>query len=69
MPIIEIRSQGMTVDLLCHRHYGRTRGTTERVLDENPGLAALGPVLPVGTRVRLPEIVKLPTKTTRSLWD
>ncbi|WP_442907350.1 tail protein X [Kaistia sp. MMO-174] len=69
MPLIEIRSQGMTVDLVCHRHYGRTRGTTERVLNENPGLAALGPFIPLGTHIWLPEITSTPTKTTRSLWD
>ncbi|WP_336800674.1 tail protein X [Kaistia sp. MMO-174] len=69
MPTVEIRSQDMTVDLVCHRFYGRTRGTTERVLDENPGLAAQGPFIPLGTRILLPEITNSPTKATRNLWD
>lgn len=48
--------QGDTVDALCWRHYGRTDGTVEAVLEANPGLAELGAVLPVGTPVRLPAL-------------
>ncbi len=32
-----------TVDALCWRHYGRTQGVTEQVLQANPGLAEYGP--------------------------
>ena len=46
--------QGETVDLACSRHYGRTMGVTEAVLEANTGLAALGPVLPLGTRIVMP---------------
>jgi phage tail protein X len=42
---------------------------TETVLAANPGLAALGPVLPMGTAMTMPD---LPKKTTArpliSLW-
>ena len=31
-----------TVDALCWRHYGRTQGVTEQVLQANPGLAEYG---------------------------
>ncbi|WP_028217428.1 tail protein X [Paraburkholderia oxyphila] len=48
--------QGDTVDLLCWRHYGRTDGTVEAVLEANAGLADLGPVLPIGTVLDLPEL-------------
>lgn len=48
--------QGEMVDAICHRHYGRTREVTEIVLDANPGLAALGPILPFATRVVLPDV-------------
>lgn len=48
--------QGDTVDLLCWRHYGRTDGTVEAVLEANAGLADLGVVLPIGTPVELPLI-------------
>lgn len=63
--------QGDTVDLLCHRHLGRTGGVTERVLETNPGLAALGPILPVGTAVELPDADAAAPRTNDliQLWD
>ncbi|MFP4182779.1 MAG: tail protein X [Thiohalospira sp.] len=51
-------TDGEMVDEICHRHYGRTRGVVEQVLEANPGLAARGPILPAGVRVELPEIVE-----------
>ena len=48
--------QGDTVDALCWRHYGRTDGTVEAVLEANPGMAEMGVVLPVGTPVHLPAL-------------
>uniref|UniRef100_UPI000D1C1946 tail protein X n=1 Tax=Metapseudomonas otitidis TaxID=319939 RepID=UPI000D1C1946 len=45
--------QGDTVDAICWRVYGRTAGLTEAVLEANPGLADLGPVIPQGHRVTL----------------
>jgi len=47
--------EGDTADLICWREFGRTRGVTEQVLELNPGLGLLGPVLPRGTQVILPE--------------
>lgn len=47
--------QGDTLDLLCHRHLGRTGGLLEQALELNPQLAELGPLLPNGTIVELPE--------------
>lgn len=47
--------QGDTIDAICHRVFGRTAGLVEQVLELNPGLAAIGPVLPIGTVVILPE--------------
>lgn len=61
--------QGDTVDLICQRHYGRTAGVTEAVLAANPGLADLGPVLPIGTPVRLPVHTPNPPRPTLQLWD
>jgi phage tail protein X len=51
-----IAQQGDTVDALCWRYYGSTDGTVEAVLEANAGLANYGPVLPVGTVVRLPPL-------------
>lgn len=54
---ITIRGEGITLDLLLWRRYG-VRGQTlvEATLDLNPGLAALGPVLPLGTSVTIPDL-------------
>lgn len=66
-----IASQGDTIDLICHRYYGRTAGVTESVLAANPGIADLGPVLPLGTRVQLPPQPETGTtiRTLINLWD
>jgi P2-like prophage tail protein X len=47
--------QGDTVDSLCYRHYGRTQGVVEATLEANEGLAAYGPLLPMGLAVDLPD--------------
>jgi phage tail protein X len=55
--IIKVAGDGVSVDLLVWRKYRRPMpGLVERVLDINPGLAALGPILPVGTLVKLPTV-------------
>lgn len=62
--------QGDTLDLICWRHYGRTAGVLEQVLDENRGLAELGPILPMGTMVKLPaQPVQAGSKQIVQLWD
>lgn len=62
---------GETVDAICWRALGRTRGVTEQVLALNPGLAALGPRLPAGTQVLLPDAAALApaVRETIQLWD
>lgn len=67
--VYQICQTGLTVDLVCHIHYGRTDGVTETVYDANPVLAALGPVLPIGTTLILPEMPKQTTKPVIRLWD
>lgn len=62
--------QGDTVDLICHRHLGRTAGVVELVLESNPGLAALGAVLPMGTPVELPDVAPAAAPSDLvQLWD
>lgn len=52
---ITVESDGFTVDMLIWRRYRRPMpGLLEQTLDINPGLAGLGPILPVGTVVLLP---------------
>lgn len=64
-----IANQGDTVDLICWRHYGRTAGITESVLAANPGIAAHGQHLPMGTQVTLPEIAPQAQKDIVQLWS
>ena len=62
--------QGDTVDAVVWRHYGRTAGLVERVLDANPGLADLGPVLPNGTLINLPAAAPQAEQSQMvNLWD
>jgi phage tail protein X len=60
MPLkIKVAGAGITVAKLLWRHGGRRGNTSARLaetLELNPGLAALGPVLPLGTRVTLPDL-------------
>jgi phage tail protein X len=62
---------GETVDAICWRALGRTQGVTEQLLALNPGLAALGPSLPGGTQVILPDLGQLAPAVleTVNLWD
>jgi phage tail protein X len=62
-------AQGDTLDAICWRHYGRTAGVVEQVIDANPGLAELGPILPHGTAVQLPDITTQQQRKTVQLWD
>lgn len=68
--VIVTAHQGDTLDTLCWRHLGTTQ-PVESALQINPGLAALGPILPQGTAVTLPEAERAaaPLKTTIQLWD
>lgn len=59
-------NQGETLDALCQRVLGRTAGVTEAALSANHGLADLGPVLPNGTLVELPDTVQA-TQTETAL--
>lgn len=62
--------QGDTLDAICWRYYGRTAGVVEQVLEANPGLASLGPVLPIGTEVRMPAApVQATQRDVVNLWD
>lgn len=62
--------QNDTIDSICWRYYGRSSGVVEMVLQANPQLAELDPILPIATDVVLPDI-STPQKieTTINLWD
>jgi phage tail protein X len=56
MASVKVAQDGMTLDLLVWRKFGRQdQRLVEQTLDLNPGLADLGPILPVSTIVALPE--------------
>jgi phage tail protein X len=65
---IVFAQEGDTVDLIAFRRFGRTAGTTEAILDANPGLAALGPIVPMGTKIIIPVPEVKDRATTQNLW-
>jgi phage tail protein X len=53
--VVTIRGEEISVSLLVARRFrDYMPGYVERVFDMNPGLAAMGPFLTVGTKVLLP---------------
>lgn len=63
--------QGDTFDALLWRERSLGPADWPAVLQLNPGLAALGPILPLGTVVIVPETVTptTPTLSLVQLWD
>ena len=61
--------QGDTVDLIAFKRFGTSSGTTESILDANPGLAAAGPVLAMGLVIRIPIPVKADRVEGINLWS
>lgn len=57
-----VTKQGDSVDLIAFERFGTSSGTTERILDANPGLADYGPILPMGLVIKIP----VPTKADRA---
>ena len=58
------------IDALVWRVTGQGSAAVDRVIDANRGLAALGPNLPQGTLVTIPEIDPAPAEIELvQLWD
>lgn len=70
---ISIAGDNLTVDLVLYRRDGRAgQALVEEAFGLNPGLAALGPILPVSTIVILPDRPPAPPQALRepvSLFD
>lgn len=65
-----VTQAGDTLDYLCWRHYGATDNrVVETVLQANPGLAALGAVLPAGIEVQMPAVTQPAQTRGLRLWD
>lgn len=61
MPIpVTVKAVGLSVDLLLWRAYGRKGETSDMLtaaLALNPGVSALGAILPLGTSLVLPDLI------------
>ncbi len=71
MPDIIRAQQGDTLDALLWRERSFGASDLGKVLEANPGLAALGVILPLGTPVTIPATAT-PTPRTLpliQLWD
>jgi phage tail protein X len=69
---ITVKGDHITLDLLLWRRFGRDgQARLEETLALNPGLAALGAVLPLGARVVLPDARPVPpvSRPAVSLFD
>jgi len=63
-------SDGDMLDWICWRHYGRSAGTVEAVLEANPKLADLGPVYEAGLLITLPDLPEgVDAEPLVRLWD
>ena len=59
---------GEMLDAITHQHYKGRTGATELVLEENPGLAKLGPILPANIELVLPDLPEVKPQEI-NLWD
>lgn len=70
---VVVKGEAITLSLLVWRRFKRqSTGFLERVLDMNPGLADLGPIIPVGTSIIFPIDAPELKKKERNivhLWD
>lgn len=69
MAQLYVTQQFDELDAICHRYYGRTQGTVEAVLNVNPNLAELLPILPQGVKISLPDLPQPETTETLRIWD
>ena len=52
---VTVEGEGLTLSLIVWRRFHRPMPKlVEKIVDRNPGLAELGPILPVGTRFDMP---------------
>lgn len=61
---------GDVLDDVVNRYYGDTKnGIVEMVLEANSGLADLGPILPAGVSISLPDRPVTATDSLVRLWS
>lgn len=65
-----VTSDGDTAEYIAWKYYGnQDQGTVETLVDANKGLADIGPLLPAGLVINLPEISTPATQQGIKLWD
>lgn len=70
MATVYTTQQGEMIDAICRRFYGDESGYVESVVEDNPGLAALPILLPIGTKIVMPDLPRAPAeREVVSLWD
>ncbi|MDX7721787.1 tail protein X [Aeromonas caviae] len=63
-------SDGDTIDYIAWKFYQTLEGrVVEQLLDANPGIADLGPALPAGVLVNMPDIVPQQQEQGVRLWS
>jgi len=67
MSTVTVEGEGVVLDAILARKFGavRARSLVAETLGLNPGLASLGPVLPLGTVITLPNPPSVDTFTAR----
>lgn len=63
-----VTQEGDTVDLIAFTRFG-VHGMEVSILEANPGLAALDPVLPAGLSLRIPVPEVKDRAVSDRLWD
>lgn len=63
-----VSKQGDTLDLVCYEYYHQQSDVVEQVLAANQHLVNLEIILPIGTVINLPIIVKQKVKKSVVLW-
>lgn len=63
-------SDGDTVDYIAWKYYQTLEGrVVEQLLEANPGIADLGPVLPAGVLLTMPDIAPEQQEQGARLWS
>ncbi|RJE78119.1 phage tail protein [Pseudoalteromonas citrea] len=65
-----ITRDGDCLDHICWRHYGRSSGMVELVLEANHGLAEKGGIYAENIAIFLPEVITKPiADNVINIWD
>ena len=67
--IIYTTKDGDTLDYICWKHYGHTKGVVEKVLEVNRNLANQPAVLEAGIKIELPEVEEKTKNERIKLWQ